>query len=131
MHNEDLSRGGNGIAVNFSGVTTNLHHVWDSNIPEKLVGGYTLFDAGRWAQNLTEAIQTGVYENQTKEWLNGVELGDPTATALGWAQEANAFVCTNVLPDGVEGLEGKDLSGDYYEEAIPVIQLLVAKAGYR
>ena len=131
MHNEDISRGGNGIAVNFSGVTTNLHHVWDSNIPEKLVGGYTLFDATRWAQNLTEAILTGAYKNEAKEWLSGVTLDDPITSALGWAQEANAYVCTNVLPEGVEGLEGKDLSEGYYEEALPVINLLVAKAGYR
>jgi len=50
---------------------------------------------------------------------------------LGWAQETNAFICTAVLPEGVEGLEGKDLSDEYYEKAIPVVQLLVAKAGYR
>ena len=110
---------------------TNLHHVWDSNIPEKLVGGYTLFDASRWAESLTEAIQTGVYHTHAPKWLKGIELGDPLTTALGWAQESNAFVCTAVLPGGVEDLEGKDLSLEYYDRAVPVVQLLVAKAGYR
>lgn len=112
-------------------MATNLHHVWDSSIPEKLVGGYTPFDASRWAENLTEAIRTGVYQKQAPEWLKGIDLGDPLTAALGWAQETNAFICTAVLPEGVEGLEGKDLSDEYYEKAIPVVQLLVAKAGYR
>ena len=131
LHNENLNIGGNGIAVNFSGTITNLHHVWDSSIPEKLIGGYTLFDASRWAQNLTAAIKTGVYKNEAKGWLKGMDISDPVTTALMWARETNIFVCTVVLPEGVDGLKGKDLSGDYYEEAIPVVQLQVARAGYR
>lgn len=31
----------------------------------------------------------------------------------------------------MEGLEGRDLSGSYYEDAVPVVQLQVARAGYR
>jgi hypothetical protein len=44
---------------------------------------------------------------------------------------ASAYVCTTAVPDGVAGLVGKDLSGDYYTTAIPVVELQVAKAGYR
>lgn len=36
-----------------------------------------------------------------------------------------------VFPEGPIVIEGKELSGDYYERAAPVIELLVAKAGYR
>jgi len=68
---------------------------------------------------------------QVPAWHKGIELRDPLTTALHWAQETNAFVCTAVLPEGVEGLVGKDLSGVYYEEAVPVVELSVAKAGYR
>lgn len=52
-------------------------------------------------------------------------------TSLGWAQEANAFVCTAVLPKGIQGLVGRDLSGTYFEDAVPVVELQVAKAGLR
>lgn len=131
LHDENLSIGGNGIAVNFSGVVTNLHHVWDTSVPERLVGGYALPDAERWASNLTEAIKTGVYKPLAADWLKGIDLSDPVSTALVWAQESNAFICTTVLPEGLDGVHGKELSGEYYESAVPVVQIQVAKAGYR
>jgi hypothetical protein len=39
LHNENYGRGGNDILVDFDGERVKLHHVWDSNIPEKIVGG--------------------------------------------------------------------------------------------
>ncbi len=35
------------------------------------------------------------------------------------------------MPDGLSAVENTDLSGDYYETALPVIQELFARAGYR
>ncbi|TVY81361.1 Nuclease S1 [Lachnellula suecica] len=131
LHDENLDRGGNSILVTFNSVQTNLHHVWDSNIPEKLIGGYSLADAEKWATALTIAIKTGVYKPLAKSWLEGMDLKDPVSTSLAWAEEANHFVCSTVLPLGKEGIEGKELSGDYYEAAVPVIQLQIARAGYR
>ena len=123
--------GGNSVVVKFGGVTTNLHHIWDTNMPEKLVGGYALSDAERWAATLTTAIKTGIYQPQAAGWLTGIELSDPVTTSLAWAEEANAFVCTTVMPDGVAALENQELSGDYYNSCVPVIQLQIARAGYR
>ena len=60
-----------------------------------------------------------------------MDLRDPVNTSLKWAQEANQFVCQTVLPEGKEGVTGKELGGEYYEAAVPVIQLQVARAGYR
>ncbi|PMD36195.1 S1/P1 nuclease [Hyaloscypha variabilis F] len=131
LHDEGLDRGGNSIAVTFGGVATNLHHIWDTNMPEKLVGGYSLDDAQRWANNLTAEIQTGVYVDEAKSWLEGVDIADPVTTSLRWAEETNKYVCTTVLPTGKDGVENQELSGDYYEAAVPVIQLQIARAGYR
>jgi hypothetical protein len=58
-------------------------------------------------------------------------LEDPVTTSLAWATESNAFVCTAVLPDGIEAVEDQDLSGDYYDAAVPVVQLQIAKGGFR
>lgn len=60
-----------------------------------------------------------------------MDLNDPVSTSLAWATESNAVICTTVLPDGIEGVEGQDLSGDYYDAAVPVTELQVARAGYR
>ncbi|KAA8570829.1 hypothetical protein MFRU_011g01120 [Monilinia fructicola] len=131
LHAENIDIGGNTIHVNFTGKPTNLHSVWDTAIPEKLVGGYSMADAKDWADALTTAIKTGIYQYQAKSWLEGMDISDPLTTALGWARDSNAFVCTTVIPDGAEVLQGKELSGDYYDGSVPVIQLQVARAGYR
>ncbi|RDW80494.1 putative nuclease S1 [Coleophoma crateriformis] len=131
LHDENLDIGGNGISVNFTGIPTNLHAIWDTNMPEKLVGSYSYAAAAKWAATLTAAIKTGAYKAETKAWLQGMDLNDPISSALTWASEANAFVCTTVMPQGVNAVRGQELSGAYYTAAVPVIQLQVARAGYR
>ncbi|TVY46927.1 Nuclease S1 [Lachnellula occidentalis] len=131
LHDEHLDRGGNSILVTFDNVQTNLHHVWDSNIPEKLIGGYSLPDAEKWATALTTAIKTGVYKTDAESWLAGSDLRDPVSTSIKWAEEANQFVCQTVLPEGKDAIVGKELGGAYYEAAVPVIELQIARAGYR
>ncbi|OCK98191.1 S1/P1 nuclease [Cenococcum geophilum 1.58] len=110
LHDEALDVGGNTIDVTFDGTSTNLHHIWDTNMPEKLVGGYTLTYASSWASNLTTQIKTGAYKSQKDSWLSGIDLSDP---------------------GGVNAVSGKELDGSYYSTAIPVIELQIAKAGYR
>ncbi|KAK0633178.1 S1/P1 nuclease [Immersiella caudata] len=134
LHNEDVARGGNGINVKWNGVDFNLHHVWDSSIAEKLVGGVRrqpYAEARRWADSLTAEINAGKFNASRLDWLQGVNLEDPTGTALAWATEGNAYVCTTVLPEGPEAIRGQELGSDYYEAAAPVVELQVAKAGYR
>ncbi|EHK98420.1 putative Nuclease S1 [Glarea lozoyensis 74030] len=60
-----------------------------------------------------------------------MSLGDPEGSALIWAGESNAFVCSTVLPEGKEGVEGVELSGKYFENAVPAVESLVARAGFR
>ena len=115
----------------FDGKPTNLHSIWDTNMPEKLVGGYSLADAQNWASTLSDAIKTGEYQSQAAGWLDGIDINDPISSAMVWATEANTYVCSTVMPNGQEALEGQELDGDYYTAAIPVIQLQIAKAGYR
>ena len=100
-------------------------------MPEKLIGGYSLADAFEWAATLTTAITSGIYKNDAASWLQGIDLSDPVTTSLSWAEESNAFVCTTVMPDGADALRSQELDGDYYEAAVPVIQLQIARAGYR
>jgi hypothetical protein len=131
LHVENLEIGGNGINVTFDGIKTNLHHIWDSNMPEKLVGGYSLEDARTWAGELVQEIESGKWKNQSAGWLDGLDVSKGVESAMVWATDANSFVCTTVVPDGQDAVEGKELEGAYYDAAIPVIQLQIAKAGYR
>ena len=55
------------------------------------------------------------------------DLADAQTCALLWADDANKFVCSHVLKDDVEGVEGIDLAEEYYEGAVPVIDEMIAK----
>jgi hypothetical protein len=131
LHDENLDYGGNDIDVKYGSTSTNLHHIWDTNMPEDYAGGYSLTDARTWATSLTQKIKSGTYSSQADGWLNDMDISDPQGSAMAWASDANAYVCSTVMPDGISSVENKDLSGTYYETALPVIQLQFAKAGYR
>ncbi|OAA75430.1 nuclease PA3 [Akanthomyces lecanii RCEF 1005] len=134
LHNEDVSRGGNGIHVLWGGRELNLHHVWDSSILEKWLGGlrgkpFPL--AKRWATQLTDEISQGKWADEKDSWVKDINLADTNSTALAWSREANAIICSHVLPQGPEDIQGKELSGQYYEDAAPILEKQVALAGYR
>ncbi|GAB7347874.1 hypothetical protein MBLNU459_g5401t1 [Dothideomycetes sp. NU459] len=131
LHDEALEIGGNDVDVTFDGASTNLHHIWDTNMPETLRGGYTLADAKAWATNLTTEIKSGTYKSEAASWISDIDVSDVVTTTMTWATQANSYVCTVVMPNGYKVLESGDLDGDYYASAIPTIELQIARAGYR
>jgi hypothetical protein len=131
LHDEHLDRGGNGISVLFDGKPTNLHSVWDTSVPETYIGGYSIDLAMAWGFNLSAAIMSGEYAAVAPSWLDGLDIGDPVSSSLIWATEANKYICTTIMPDGKEALVGKELNGTYYEKAVPIVELQIARAGYR
>ncbi|XXG98518.1 DNA-directed RNA polymerase [Hypoxylon texense] len=134
LHCEALEIGGNSIDVEYDGDDTNLHAVWDSNIPESISGGSSLSSAKAWATDLISEITSGSYKSQAASWVSGLSVASSsaqTSTALKWATESNAYVCSTVLKGGVSAVENKDLSGTYTTTAQPVVDLQIAKQGYR
>ncbi|KAI0022649.1 nuclease S1 precursor [Xylariomycetidae sp. FL0641] len=134
LHCEALEVGGNDIDVTYDGEDTNLHSVWDTEIPEAIVGGGEMSDAKTWASELTTAINSGEYKDLAAGWIDGLSVAseaDRTATALQWATESNAEVCTTVMPDGIDSVEDQELDGDYTTDATPTVELQIAKQGYR
>lgn len=131
LHVENIAVGGNLINVTFNGAKTNLHSIWDTAIPQKSVGNFSQANALAWANNLTAEIKTGAYKKESRTWLKHIDADEPIDTSMLWARDANAFVCSTVLPNGTDAVFGKELSGAYYETAIPVVTQQIAKAGLR
>lgn len=131
LHDEAYEVGGNRVKVTFDGYQSNLHADWDTHIPEKLIGGNDLSDAKTWAQDLVQQIATGKYQHQAPSWIKGDDIGNVIMTATRWASDANAYVCSVVMPDGAEALQEDDLYPRYYNSVIDTVELQIAKAGFR
>ncbi|KAJ7906827.1 putative nuclease PA3 [Mycena leptocephala] len=132
LHDEALALGGNNIKVTYQGFADNLHADWDTYMPETLVRGSTLADAKSWATTLTADIDSGAYSSAKASWIAGDTISDPVTTATRWAADANAFVCSKVMPNGAAALTAEaDLYPTYYDAVIPTIELQIAKGGYR
>ncbi|KAJ7886489.1 nuclease s1 [Mycena leptocephala] len=111
LHDENLDVGGNTITVTFDGFDDdNLH---------------------KWATILTTGIKTGAYASEAASWIEGDDIDDAVGAASAWASDANAYVCTVVMPNGVAALQKCDLYPTYYDSVMPTIQLQFGKAGYR
>ncbi|KAJ7321993.1 S1/P1 nuclease-domain-containing protein [Mycena albidolilacea] len=132
LHDEAYELGANGVTVHFNGFTDNLHSDWDTYMPEQLIGGDTLADALSWATTLTADINTGAYKSLKAGWIAGDTPTDTVTTATRWASDANALVCTVVMPNGAAALTAMtDLYPTYYDGVIGTIELQIAKGGYR
>ncbi|KAM0511242.1 hypothetical protein ACHAPE_010052 [Trichoderma viride] len=131
LHDEAYEVGGNDIDVTYQGYSDNLHADWDTYIPETLVGGDSLADAQTWANTLVSDITSGSYKSLAASWIAGDDVNDVITTATRWASDANAYVCTVVMPNGAAALQTGDLYPTYYNSVIGTVELQIAKAGYR
>ncbi|KAJ7506518.1 S1/P1 nuclease-domain-containing protein [Mycena galericulata] len=132
LHDEAYEVGANDVDVTFMGYSDNLHADWDTYMPEQLIGSATLANAQSWADTLIKDIDSGSYASEAASWIAGDDVSDVITTATAWASDANAFVCTVVMPNGAAALTAeKDLYPTYYNSAIGTIELQIAKGGYR
>jgi hypothetical protein len=139
LHAEAVAKGGNDIKVLFGGSSTNLHFIWDVSIPQKLTASNETTErsaAVLWATQLYErsswSSATGVVALEVPLAApRSVNLSRPENYALEWAIEANRWNCDYVLKENTSALVGKELSGEYYQGAIPIVEDLVAKSAGR
>jgi hypothetical protein len=129
LHTEAEKEGGNHIKVRFDDRSDDLHAVWDTAIPEKHAGSgdkeAEMSDAKAWAEKLFNNANTELLAAECQD------LDRAQDCALQWAGEANQFVCSYVLKDGVDGVTGVDLGGAYFDGAAPVVDDLISRAGRR
>lgn len=134
LHTENEARGGNDLHVRFNNRNTNLHAIWDSDILEKHAGSGPKSaekeDAQAWAETLFSAAASTPSLN-VAEGDDCLDVSTAEKCALEWANEANSYICSYVLKDDVQGVEGRNLAGKYYEGAVPIVDYLVGRAGFR
>ena len=131
LHVENIAVGGNLINVTFNGARTNLHSIWDTAIPQKAYGNFSQANALALATNLTAEVKHGKFKKESKTWTKGIKAKDAVKSSMIWAEDANSYVCSTVIPNGPDAVFAQELSGAYWDTAIPVVTKQLAKAGVR
>jgi len=151
LHVEAYEVGGNDIDTTCNGRSTNLHATWDTGMIETNLDALYQGSSETWANALVTRIKSGEYANEASDWISCSSI---TATQqskrnnrsnlakgliarasfpelkcpLLWAEDSNTFDCSIVF----NYTKGTDLcTGTYFKNAIPVIDMQVAKQGYR
>jgi hypothetical protein len=127
LHIEGAFHGGNDIPVTFEGQNVSLHFVWDVSMPQKLTKSNESTEKAAavvWAEKLFDMASNQVLDDESA-------LTSFQASALSFAMETNQWVCKYVVKQGFASLKSNELSGDYYEGAVPIIEDLLSKAGRR
>jgi hypothetical protein len=127
LHIEGAFHGGNDIPVTFEGQNVSLHFVWDLSMPQKLTKSNESTEKAAavvWAERLFDMASNQVLDDESA-------LTSFHASALSFAMETNQWVCKYVVKQGFASLKSNELSGDYYEGAVPIIEDLLSKAGRR
>ncbi|EPQ59993.1 nuclease Le1 [Gloeophyllum trabeum ATCC 11539] len=157
LHVEAYEVGGNDIDAVCGGKSTNLHAAWDTGILTTNINGSYGGNLQTYIAALVARIKSGEYKSLTSDWLSCTSITEPVSTKrsvatieedikrlgaekgkrasitplecpLVWAREANAYDCSVVFSYD----SGDDLcEGDYFDNAVPVIDLQLAKQGYR
>ncbi|KAF1962460.1 nuclease S1 [Byssothecium circinans] len=144
LHAESIARGGNDVPVLYEGEETNLHFAWDVAMPRDVANGAEKDEvevAKRWAEQLYNGsikspdlftIARYSERNDIGDFAEDLNANESRINqVMDWAREANAVVCTVVLPDGVEATKNKELSGSYFKASAAVIERQIFLAGFR
>ncbi len=95
---------------------------------EEAAGGSSASAYTKWADTLTTRIDNGTYADEKSDWIKCSDISTASTCALAWATDSNSLNCVYVLKVNETG---KELSGSYYTNAVPYIELQIAKGGYR
>ena len=133
LHAENYSRGGNDINVTFDNHKDNLHSIWDTDMPHKInkIKHNEKYNnenkaAMAWAKRLVQHNQ-----HRPTATVECRDISNPQKCIMEWATESNRLNCVVVFNRGIDYLTSEDLGGEYYEEAAPVIEEQIFKAGVR
>ncbi|KZV90443.1 phospholipase C/P1 nuclease [Exidia glandulosa HHB12029] len=131
LHVEGYALGGNLVPVTCFGRSTNLHKVWDVDLLDLNLNVNHGGSLNTYISSLITRIATDDFSIPVSQWFTC----DSSRSRLGfscpltWARESNAFDCSTVFTYQA----GTDIcsTGTYAANAAPVIDLQIARAGYR
>ncbi|BFZ63524.1 hypothetical protein YB2330_004648 [Saitoella coloradoensis] len=129
LHASGHARGGNEVKVTFAGKHRNLHGIWDDDIPQYLLRSKYSDSVAFWTQSLVDRINANILLTPKEEWTTCVDPDQAVRCATEWATDSNKYDCSYVY--SALNDTSADLSGEYYRNAVDIVELQVAKGGLR
>ncbi|KAH6592563.1 hypothetical protein BASA50_008014 [Batrachochytrium salamandrivorans] len=142
LHVTGRDRGGNSAQVRFNGRLTSLHGVWDSLMFEKRIREDFGGSQEKYAAFLVQEIST-TWRAELPSWISCPAESESSTLALPsiagmespvpvcperWARYSNIVNCVYVWKDYKRKYE---ISGKYYQNAIPIAEKMLAQAALR
>ena len=134
LHMCHRDRGGNEFMVNWKGQQVKFHAAWDSQLVEQRVEDVSGSNE-KYVDYLVESLTTGQFKENAASWIANTDLTSKTPsgnskTVVQWGMDSEKLNC-EVVWGPVDDNQSQDISGDYYKSLAPIIDMQLAKAGYR
>lgn len=135
LHACARDKGGNDDKIHFGGQSVNFHASWDTNIPEKRISDDFNGDKAAYASHLVQTIKSDSFPSSKSTWLSGHDVFETKSNgnslaAIDWATDSNWYDC-NYVWGPFDQDPSQDFSQEYYRNVVPVVDIQIAKGGYR
>ncbi|KAJ3314547.1 hypothetical protein HDV04_006086 [Boothiomyces sp. JEL0838] len=133
LHNSNRDVGGNSDKINYKGANTNLHHIWDTEMVQDRIAQNS--DQATYVNNLISSITSGSYASQAASWISqhsynaGSQYGNNLAS-IDYSIDSDTYGCSYVWSN-YDANPSQDFSGSYFSGAASIIDVQLAKGGYR
>ena len=134
LHTCKRLRGGNEAKIAFTNVRmthTNLHAIWDFSIIEKKLKQQFHDNQDELTSYLLQKAQAYMQSGEADPWTACLSAASsPLDCAMAWAADSDAWNCKGVW-EAYDQDPTQDFGGAYYEQAWPIIERQLIKAGVR
>ncbi|KAJ3314516.1 hypothetical protein HDV04_006055 [Boothiomyces sp. JEL0838] len=133
LHNSYRDVGGNSDQVNYNGASTNLHHIWDTEMVQDRISDNT--NQATYISNLIKSIDSGAYKTVKASWVsshpfNAASSFGNNLASIDYSKDSDVYDCSYTWVQ-FDANPSQDFSGSYYQGAAPIIDIQLAKGGYR
>lgn len=132
LHTCERARGGNDVSVKFGKKKSRLHAVWDGDMITKRLKEDFKGSFNKYLDYLyTRSAQLN--DPNLSACLDNVDYTNAEAMkdcVMSWSADSNAINCKAVWP-AFDRDSSQDFSGDYYRDAIPIVENQIIKSGLR
>jgi hypothetical protein len=133
LHACGRQRGGNDAKAPYDGRESQLHGIWDYEMIQTVLPRLFNGDQNQWAADIVRRIRSGEFD--TSNWVTSTDIFATTesknsAVAVEWVTETNGLNCGTVWGDYDDDMT-QDFSKTYTDKHWPMVDLQVAKGGYR